>query len=119
MTPPPTTDSVSMRPRQTRLRRLLVTSAAPAAAIVGLMLLSDRLFEPAHGRGVAQGLLGLLNRLSRLLEVPGQFLLWGVVNRLPYLSRLTHYPHETFLVLSLLFYAAAFAFLIGLNARLS
>jgi predicted MPP superfamily phosphohydrolase len=58
---------VSDRPT---LRRLLLRAALAAVAVVAFCTVADVLFLPLHRRGIAQGILGGFNGLSRTLQIP-------------------------------------------------
>ena len=109
----------SVRRLGPRLRRLTI-AAVLAAAIVGLIWLSQQLLLPLHWRGVAQPVLGPLNGISRLLQLPGQFLIWEVMNRAPFSSRVTAgYPWRIFYGVSFAFYALFFAAIGSVNVLLN
>ena len=76
-----------MRKNRPRLRRFLVAALA-ASVVLCLIWLSQRFLLPSHRRGVAQPVLGPLNGVSRVLQLPGQFLLYEILTRAPYSRRL-------------------------------
>jgi uncharacterized protein len=120
MAAPSTTTGV--RKNRPRLRRL-VLSALLAATSVGLIWLSQRLLLPLHRSGAAQPVLGYLNGISRLLQLPGQFLMWEVLNRAPFTTVVRSgsphgYPWGMFYGVSFVFYALLFAAIASVNVLL-
>ena len=115
MADPPT--AAGVRPTRRHLRGFL-WAALPAAGIVGFLCLSNQVLMPLHRQGVAQSPLALLNGLSRLLEIPGNFVLWGVVGRMPFARSVFRWPSGLFLGVSFLFYAAGFALIRGVDGAL-
>jgi uncharacterized protein len=103
-----------MRKNRPRLRRFLVAALA-ASIVLGLIWQSQRFLHPMHRRGLAQPLLGPLNGISRVLQLPGQFLLYEVINRAPFSRRMAGYPWGVFYVVSFLFYTVSFVSLNTIN----
>jgi predicted MPP superfamily phosphohydrolase len=101
--------------RSRSLRHLLVGSAVAAGAVVLFVTLADVAFLPLHRKGVAQGLLGSLNGLSRTLQIPTEFVMQA---GLPW-----RYGHRAFSLaswavhccLTFLFYFVLFLVLGGFN----
>lgn len=103
-----------MRKNRPRLGRFLVAALA-ASAVLCLIWLSQRFLLPLHRRGFAQPLFGPLNGVSRVLQLPGQFLLYEIVSRAPYTRRMEGYPWGVFYVVSFFFYTALFVSLNTIN----
>jgi hypothetical protein len=91
-----------------------------AGSVVALEVARVYLLESLHRRGVAQAPLSVLIGLSWILMVPGDRLL-DLLRSLPLLDRLIVALNawRVFLVLSFLFYFAAFRLLGSINGRLN
>jgi hypothetical protein len=97
--------TVGMRKNRPRLRRFLI-AAVVGASVVGLLRLSRVVLEPLHQRGVAQPVLGPLIALCRILQLPGQFIQWDVIDRVPYVVGVSNrYPRAAYYGASFAFYA--------------
>jgi len=103
-----------MRKNRPRLRRFLVAALA-ASAVLCLIWLSQQFLLPSHRRGVAQPVLGPLNGVSRVLQLPVQFLLYEILTRAPYSRRMEGYPWGVFYVVSFIFYTVLFVSLNTIN----